>query len=670
MSQIAGLDDDVTRPNPKRRRLSSPLEGQFSEDVAHNVQPETVNNVSSKSDLKQEASQDEHNAQLDYSSLVAQDEDSDDRKPNTTSDNVSLLYDLATQILSLLGRMSYLEIITMIHSPDSPRRREFDSTRSLFEQIKRLYTRSSPFLLPSDMDVRETGQMDMLRRVNQATFLPSIFTGGVGLKIMNDNFLNVFVPDNGRLLKAQASLYLELKTQSFVLATRAAIEDPNDILRDLFDTNIEQRILEKRPDAKSLSPSEQEFVNQLDSRRNILASHVASRTLEQLGSRYRWEDFAREVSSYITKNFGTSPSADKDGAVGAQATVSRPQLQQGQMEGTFSIHAHPGSEPQNMAARTASPFATDDFVAQAARAAAMAMSGENASVPRTVFPTVSQPTTPQPESPVPPQSPAQFHHYNPAASSRSDTIPHVSQSAPTSVLYEQARLATTKQNSASSSRKPPIIQSERRPWTPDEEYALMAGLDHVKAPRWSQILVMYGPGGRINESLKDRSQIQLKDKARNLKLFFLKAGIEVPYYLQAVTGDLRSRAPGQVERREQRMNTTKVEDGPVQAQMQVDYAGMMPQANLGAQQELWNPSTDGPPSPTTIVQQYISGSRTATPEHRAAAATNQPPPFPLPQQQAPPSQQPPATSSTPPVLDFEAIIAAAAEQTKASLGMF
>lgn len=73
----------------------------------------------------------------------------------------------------------------------------------------------------------------------------------------------------------------------------------------------------------------------------------------------------------------------------------------------------------------------------------------------------------------------------------------------------------------------------------------MAGLDRVKGPHWSQILAMFGPGGTINESLKDRNQVQLKDKARNLKLFFLKSHIEVPYYLSFVTGELKTRAPAQ-----------------------------------------------------------------------------------------------------------------------------
>ena len=85
---------------------------------------------------------------------------------------------------------------------------------------------------------------------------------------------------------------------------------------------------------------------------------------------------------------------------------------------------------------------------------------------------------------------------------------------------------------------------------PQRKNALMAGLDRVKGPHWSQILAMFGPGGTTNETLKDRNQVQLKDKARNLKLFFLKSSIEVPYYLSFVTGELKTRAPAQAAKNE------------------------------------------------------------------------------------------------------------------------
>ena len=129
-------------------------------------------------------------------------------------------------------------------------------------------------------------------------------------------------------------------------------------------------------------------------------------------------------------------------------------------------------------------------------------------------------------------------------------IPYHTQTAPTQVLYERARQAATAKASPSNRRAG--LPSQRRPWTTEEENALMAGLDRVKGPHWSQILAMFGPGGTINESLKDRNQVQLKDKARNLKLFFLKSGIEVPYYLQFVTGELKTRAPAQAAKNEAR----------------------------------------------------------------------------------------------------------------------
>lgn len=79
--------------------------------------------------------------------------------------------------------------------------------------------------------------------------------------------------------------------------------------------------------------------------------------------------------------------------------------------------------------------------------------------------------------------------------------------------------------------------SSRRPWTRDEEKALRHALE-LEGPHWSNILELFGPGGQINEALKNRTQTQLKDKARNWKMFFLKSGLPVPQYLQKVTGDL------------------------------------------------------------------------------------------------------------------------------------
>lgn len=138
---------------------------------------------------------------------------------------------------------------------------------------------------------------------------------------------------------------------------------------------------------------------------------------------------------------------------------------------------------------------------------------------------------------------------HPPGFSEQNGIPYPTQTQPTRVLYERARMAATAKASPSNRRAG--TPSQRRPWSTEEENSLMAGLDRVKGPHWSQILAMYGAGGSIDESLKDRNQVQLKDKARNLKLFFLKSGIEVPYYLQFVTGELKTRAPAQAAKNEE-----------------------------------------------------------------------------------------------------------------------
>ena len=163
------------------------------------------------------------------------------------------------------------------------------------------------------------------------------------------------------------------------------------------------------------------------------------------------------------------------------------------------------------------------------------------------------PNVPGPQSPylfpnIPYHNSQMQGQWRTGSTSDQNFIPFPTQSAPTQVLYERARMAASSKASPSTRRTG--HPSQRRPWTVEEENWLMAGLDRVKGPHWSQILAMFGPGGTINEVLKGRNQVQLKDKARNLKLFFLKSNIEVPYYLQFVTGELKTRAPAQAAKNE------------------------------------------------------------------------------------------------------------------------
>lgn len=515
--------------------------------------------------------------------------------------------------------------------------------RSLFDHTKRVYSTKQAFLSPTDLDLTEPSQVDIIRKANLASFVSSIFgSQEISFAELNDHFIDVFVPEGSRLLKVQGALFLELKTQAFIASLNNEERTRTEILLELFPDDLEQRLLSKRMSTRQLAPSEADFVKRARSRRDIILADINNEeSMKALPDKYHWEDFLRDLSAYISKNFDAVNGQQVSLPPGYNATYfctdttfqARKVVKGRQSVSGESQDAGSGAplESQFTVATQPVEAATDrnlhgDLVARAARAAQIALQGhglrksQQQSQSQQQQPPRSQQQTPQQQqpqqvhtpqhappssqsTPAPPsiphsapqsvnqgyqQSPTppagypqqlnfqhntipvqNFQQYTPPQSGSSNMrpndavanygympgVPHYSQSQPTQVLYERARMAATAKSTSNSRRAG--LPSQRRPWTTEEENALMAGLDRVKGPHWSQILAMFGPGGTINEALKDRNQVQLKDKARNLKLFFLKSGIEVPYYLKFVTGELKTRAPAQAAKNEAREREKK-----------------------------------------------------------------------------------------------------------------
>ena len=578
--------------------------------------------------------------------------------------------------------------------PESENGQAYATMRSLFDHTKKVYSTKRSFLSATELELTEPSQIDIIRKANLASFVSSIFgTQEIGFSELNDNFLDVFVPEGGRLLKVQGALFLELKTQAFIASMNNSERTRTELLYELFPDDLEQRLLDRRPGTRQLAPSETDFVNRAGSRRDILLSDINNEEqLKALPDKYHWEDFLRDLSSYITKNFDLvtnqhvcSPSIlpshleepsdpnqpEKKTTKGRQPSASSGEAQESPsapIQGQFPAASQTPDVPvdRNM---------HGDLVARAARAAQIALQGHGlrrsqqqsqqsqqqpppqpqpqqhhqpqqhqqpppqpthqhsppiqhhqppqqpmhqptSHIPHGYSPAQPSPAPSQPpqhqqyqSSPAPSgyqqapgqltfqQSPLQtnFQQYNHAPlhmGGRPNSgaanhgympgIPHYSQSQPTQVLYERARMAASAKSSPSSRKSG--LPSQRRPWTTEEENALMAGLDRVKGPHWSQILAMFGPGGTISEALKDRNQVQLKDKARNLKLFFLKSGIEVPYYLKFVTGELKTRAPAQAAKREARERQKK--QGEEDKAHVEGIKGMMALAGAHSQQQV------------------------------------------------------------------------------------
>ena len=354
---------------------------------------------------------------------------------------------------------------------DNEESQAYTTLKNLFDQTRKVYSRDTPFIDAIAIQMFQPNQQETIRKANIATFISSILGAhDVSFFHLNEFFMETFVPLGHRLLKWQGAIYLELKTQTYISALINSDGEPEAMLDELFPPDLDAQILTRHPDAPSLSPSEQDFIDRSRARKSyLLAADGTEDALRELPKKYQWQDFVREFASCINKNV--------DGIMNIPA---RSQLN----FGNASTHR----------SATAAQALQD-----AAGRNSQALFGRNADN-TTGLQTLSLAL-----------SMTERGNSNAGTSSHRDPKPAV---APSTI---------------------------RQPWTKPEEDALLSGLEKVNGPHWSQILALYGRGGSISEVLKDRNQVQLKDKARNLKLYHLKMGKDVPAALKGVTGELRKR---------------------------------------------------------------------------------------------------------------------------------
>lgn len=420
------------------------------------------------------------------------------------------LDNLATQILRMVAVGPYQKVVELASNPDSAAGAAYRDLTSLFEFTKRLYLEEDPFLsvehiapgmwkegdqTPNVFKNREQSIESTLRKVNLATFLvAALGTIEVGFFYLNEFFLSVFCPphgldvenlmsnmsaenmnlqtgangDAGRLLKPQAQLFLDLKTQAYISALEVGDRSREDILDEILP-DMEPVLLAWR-NSRMLTPVEADFVARCRARKETLLRYDG----HSLSEEYDWFAFLRDLFDYVGKNVGyvVWGRRRRPASSTSAAEKSRPQ-------DSHRVHSH-------------------DYDYN--------YTGEAGSHHKTA-----------------PPEPAR----NPEHLGEIDEITR--NLLPSEIQEQQIHLRF---NPNSTVRNP-----QRRPWTRDEEKALRQALE-LKGPQWLTILELFGAGGKISEALKNRNQMQLKDKARNWKMFFLKTGMPVPAYLQKVTGDL------------------------------------------------------------------------------------------------------------------------------------
>ncbi|KAI0112009.1 hypothetical protein GGR51DRAFT_52686 [Nemania sp. FL0031] len=505
-------------------------------------------------------------------------------------------------------------VATLGSDPDSEITKEYCVLRRTFEVQRRqlFHPQEAPRFLDADKLGIKDQTREVIRTTNLASTCASIFgTNEITLEEVNNHFLRIFIPEDRGLSHDAAELYLGLKTQIFLASLEGDMEKPKDqLLEELFVTDVEHSLQAHHP-YLPLTTSELDFIANAKARKAMLSiASVPADSIHALSKQFTYEAFLDTLSTYLNDNI-SSIQARVAGRIDEKAsTESPPPMDHADssahdLASDFDLNAAI-AEASRAAAQDAlqpssdeapifddlSAFLTENVsraveqsrqaaasielpssIASAAESASRATALALESIARNQYhPTALPHSSNQNQSttnhhnyqPQQPQASSQYFPYQqqqqqpqpqqqPAANMQTnyqapnDHLPP-NQSDSTPVLYERARQAAAARSSTHARREG--SQSTRRPWSPEEEKALMMGLDMVKGPHWSQILSLFGPNGSISQILADRTQVQLKDKARNLKLFFLKTNSEMPYYLQCVTGELKTRAPTQAARKE------------------------------------------------------------------------------------------------------------------------
>lgn len=453
-----------------------------------------------------------------------------------TLSSLSLLDNVSTQLLRLLILNSNSpQVIAVLTDPtgylSSGDMEIFRTLLKLFEQIRMIYIHGSALIGVEDvapglwfshapapllLKGHEAYVMTAVRKANLLTFLLAVLgCFNYGFEFLQETFLDIFCPNilfteqgsidtNGKFLKRQSILYLDLKTQAFIAGLKdfdtSSDEIPRtkqqELLRLIFSDDLADQLVSRRMgtnmgDSEQLmTSSEREFMERCERRRENLSQYTSYKSLTQ---DYDWGHFVKELLDYSHKNLGLIIWGKKG-------------------RGKSPLYS----------------FEDSDFDPNALYATGGTATEENASaMASATHPLVDPQAATGPFDAADLSMAAQQSMLGQAPAKLSD---HTAQDQFTKSI-ENAGGDVIGAANLVKKLKP------KRTWTKAEEDALVQGLKEV-GPSWSKILDLYGPGGKVSEALKNRTQVQLKDKARNWKLAYLKTGRTLPSYLFKVTGTL------------------------------------------------------------------------------------------------------------------------------------
>ncbi|TLS26720.1 hypothetical protein PpBr36_04367 [Pyricularia pennisetigena] len=497
---------------------------------------------------------------------------------------------LAVQVLLALSERPRVETVNAIRSSDSETGKAYKSLSAAFKAARSMFSETSSILQADELKIEEPGDFETIQMANLATICSTIFeSDNASLLEAHNGFLRTFLPELSPLTDNLTNLFLSLKTQAFLRSCPETADDARmrELLEIYFPADAEAPLKQLHPDSP-LTQTEKVFMGMSTKRGERLGNEVRDTMKRKLlAIEYPWDGLLDDLNKYLRDNLDNVLTYAESQGIEIPAdeeSIPEPQIDIASGIDLSALHAavHGTDHAKNGISEADKAVMTSDSLGlgkliqatmdkdkaveteslglaslinerMGAHAASQTYQHPQAGLTYNGLGNMHNTYLSQPQYHNGPYQ--QQYTQAPAPGGSADLPPN--QSSPSTVLYERARQAAVAKSTVSNTRRDGL-SSTRRPWSPEEERALMTGLDLVKGPHWSQILSLFGPNGTISDVLKDRSQVQLKDKARNLKLFFLKTNSEMPYYLQSVTGELKTRAPNLSARKAREMEQAGV----------------------------------------------------------------------------------------------------------------
>ena len=204
----------------------------------------------------------------------------------------------AQVIVNSIVGSSFEDALNLGLSPDSELGQKHILRINLLNNIVRSIYAQQAFIDNDELDP------SLVRKVNLATFLGTLFGNhGVGWAELDEKFITLFNSEPTSPTRGDSKLWIDLKIQAYIAAVVHGDCKAEDVLRNLFPTNLKERLLSNLPGLKRDASAEVDLLSKVARVFSELNADSRGPGLSKLPSKYPLEAFLRNIHNVTQQRF-------------------------------------------------------------------------------------------------------------------------------------------------------------------------------------------------------------------------------------------------------------------------------------------------------------------------------------------------------------------------------